>query len=283
MKVPQKVGKYELLRQIGRGSTGMIYESQDPSSGEKVAIKIAIPSKAKKSGDVSQGNKILLREANTAKHLDHPNILKMLSADMDEGVFYIVMELVEGGKTLKRYCLEKNLLPYHVVMDIIYKCAKALDYAHRCGIIHRDIKPGNILLTKDMDVRIADFSIASIMHTEEDAQSLGEFLGSPRYMSPEQIQGDKLTIQSDLFSLGIVMFEMITGQHPFYAKRFSLLVHKIINSQQPLLREYRKDVPVVLERIVHHALAKNVKKRYQQGLNMAADLNLAYECAVPAK
>ena len=158
------------------------------------------------------------------------------------------MELVEGGHTLKPYCKPDNLLPYEQVVEIIFKCAKALDYAHRVGVIHRDIKPTNILLTKDMDVKFCDFSIAHLMTEEAESTMPTGFVGSPRYMSPEQVQEDMITNQTDLFSLGIVMYELLTGKHPYAADGFSRLIYKIINEQPPALRNYRKDIPEILSR-----------------------------------
>jgi len=187
------------------------------------------------------------------------------------------MELVEGGHTLKPYCKPDNLLPYEQVVEIIFKCAKALDYAHRIGVIHRDIKPTNILLTKDMDVKFCDFSIAHLMTEEAETTMPTGFVGSPRYMSPEQVQEDMITNQTDLFSLGIVMYELLTGKHPFAADGFSRLIYKITNEQPPKLRSYRKDIPEIFEKIIHHVLQKNPEKRYKMGLNMAADLSLAFD------
>jgi serine/threonine protein kinase len=276
-KIPEKLGKYEIQDQIGRGSMGIVYQGFDPFSNRKVAVKVALAAslKDKESGD--RYRTMFFNEAHTAGMLKHSNILEILDAGADGEDCYIVMELVEGANTLKSYCQPDTLLPMERVIEIVFKCAKALDYAHRKGVVHRDIKPTNILVTPDMDVKIGDFSIAHVISSETTNTMPMGFVGSPRYMSPEQVQEDVITNQTDLFSLGIVMYELLTGHHPFSTDSFSRLIHKIIHEKQLPLRTYRADIPEVLERIVYHALQKNTDKRYKMGLNMAADLSLAFD------
>ena len=275
--IPEKLGKYEIQNQIGRGSMGIVYQGYDPFSDSLVAVKVAISEALKDRVSGQRYRKMFFNEAHTAGLLKHPNIISILDAGVDEEECYIVMELVEGGNTLKTYCRADNLLPVEQVVEIIFKCAKALDYAHRQGVVHRDIKPTNILLTQDNDIKIGDFSIAHVISTDTTNTMPIGFVGSPRYMSPEQVQEDSISSQSDLFSLGIVMYELLTGKHPFIADSFSRLIHKIINEQQPPLSTYRSDLPEILERIVHHALQKAPSKRYTMGLNLAADLSLAFD------
>ena len=275
--VPEKLGKYEIKKQVGRGSMGIVYEGYDPFTDSMVAVKVARSEALKNPEAGARYRKMFFNEAHTAGKLKHPNIIEILDAGADGESCYIVMELVPGGKTLKQYCSTENLLPYEKVVEIIFKCAKALDYAHREGVIHRDIKPSNILVTDDIDIKISDFSIAHIMSADTSATMPMGFVGSPRYMSPEQVQEDSINNQTDLFSLGIVMYELICGKHPFIADGFSRLIHKIINERQPPLRTYRSDVPEILEKIVYHALEKDTAKRYKMGLNLAADLSLAFD------
>lgn len=275
--VPEKLGKYEIRKQIGRGSMGIVYEGYDPFTDHLVAVKVARSEALKNPEAGARYRKMFFNEAHTAGKLKHPNIIEILDAGADGESCYIVMELVPGGKTLKQYCSPEGLLPYRRAVEIIFKCAKALDYAHREGVIHRDIKPTNILITNDMDIKIGDFSIAHVMTADASATLPMGFVGSPRYMSPEQVQEDNITNQTDLFSLGIVMYELFTGRHPFVADGFSRLIHKIINERQPSLRTYRSDVPEILEKIVYHALEKDPVKRYKMGLNLAADLSLAFD------
>ncbi|MEJ2093960.1 MAG: serine/threonine-protein kinase [Gammaproteobacteria bacterium] len=275
--VPEKLGKYEIKRQIGRGSMGIVYEGYDPFSDNVVAVKVARSDALKNPDAGARFRKMFFNEAHTAGKLKHPNIVEILDAGADGEACYIVMEMVRGGRTLKQYTTPNNLLPYEQVIEIMFKCAKALDYAHREGVIHRDIKPTNILVTDDMDVKIGDFSIAHLMTADTAATMPLGFVGSPRYMSPEQVQEDNITNQTDLFSLGIVMYELFTGKHPFAADGFSRLIHKITNERQPPLKTYRTDIPEILEKIVYHALEKDTRKRYKMGLNLAGDLSLAFD------
>jgi serine/threonine protein kinase len=275
--IPEKLGKYEIEGQIGRGSMGIVYQAYDPFEDRKVAVKVALADSLRDKEFGARYRKMFFNEAHTAGMLRHPNILEILDAGADGDECYIVMELVGNGETLKSFCRPDNLLEIHHVVEIVFKCAKALDYAHRQGVIHRDIKPTNILLTSDMDVKIGDFSIAHLVKADTTQTMPMGFVGSPRYMSPEQVQEDTITNQTDLFSLGIVMYELLTGKHPFSADSFSRLIHKIINERPPLLSTYRADIPEILEKIVHHAMQKQPAKRYRMGLNMAADLSLAFD------
>jgi eukaryotic-like serine/threonine-protein kinase len=281
MNIPEKLGKYEIQEQVGRGSMGIVYKGHDPFADRDVAVKVALSDSLNDKESGERYRKMFFNEAHTAGTLKHPNIVEILDAGVEESDdgdhCYIVMELIEGGETLKSHCNAKNLLPLELVVEIVFKCAKALDYAHRNGVVHRDIKPTNILLTKDQDVKIADFSIAHLMTSDTTNTMPMGFVGSPRYMSPEQVQEDVITNQTDLFSLGIVMYELLTGKHPFAADSFSRLIHMIINEKPPPLNTHRSDVPEILEKIIHHALQKNPEKRYTMGLNFAADLSLAFD------
>ncbi|MDZ7735856.1 MAG: serine/threonine-protein kinase [Gammaproteobacteria bacterium] len=169
------------------------------------------------------------------------------------------------------------MLPLEKVIEIVFKCAKALDYAHRQGIVHRDIKPSNMLVTTDQDIKIGDFSIAHINKMDAtETQPLG-MIGSPRYMSPEQLREDFVTSQSDLFSLGVVMYELLTGRHPFYAENFSRLVGKVLNEEPPDMCSYRSDLPKSLEPIMRKSLAKDIGERYITGLDLASDLSRLFD------
>jgi eukaryotic-like serine/threonine-protein kinase len=275
--IPEKIGKYEIQKQVGKGSMGIVYQSYDPYIEKDVAIKVALVESLRDRESGEQYRKMFFNEAHTAGLLKHPNIVSIIDAGAEGEDCYIVMELVEGGKTLKPYCQPDNLLPLEQVIEIIFKCAKALDYAHRQGVVHRDIKPTNILINEDMDIKIADFSIAHVVTSDTTHTMPMGFVGSPRYMSPEQVQEDNISNQTDLFSLGIVMYELLTGKHPFLADSFSRLIHMIINEKPPPMRTYRADLPEILEKIVYHALQKSKERRYKMGLNMAADLSLSFD------
>ena len=273
---PERLGKYEIEQEIGRGSMGIVYRAYDPYIDRLVAVKVALTDALKDKDTGERFRKMFFNEAHTAGMLRHPNILDIFDAGVHDDLCYIVMELVANGGTLRRYCRPDKLLPMNQAAELIFKCAKALDYAHRQGVIHRDIKPSNILLTEDMDVKIADFSIAHAARTDTTQTMPLGFVGSPRYMSPEQVHEDVITNQADLFSLGIVAYELFTGKHPFGGESFSSLVHKIVNEEPTPMTNYRSDVPEVLERIIRRALEKSVGRRYRMGLDMASDLSMAF-------
>lgn len=276
MSMVSKLGKYEIVREVGRGSMGVVYQAYDPYIDRQVAVKVALADALKDRESSERFRKMFFNEAHTAGMLRHPNILDIFDAGVDAEMCYIVMELVENGDTLRSFCKRDNLLPVNQVAELIFRCAKALDYAHRQGVIHRDIKPSNILLTQDMDVKIADFSIAHINRTDLSQTMPMGFVGSPRYMSPEQVQEDNITHQTDLFSLGIVCYELLTGHHPFGGESFSNLMHRVANEDPVPLETYRSDLPPILSRIVIKSLEKQPERRYRMGIDMACDLSTAF-------
>jgi len=276
-EVPERLGKYEVRSEISRGSMGIVYLGHDPYIDRPVAIKVALADSLNDKESGARYRKMFFNEAHTAGKLAHPNIVSIFDAGADEDTCYIVMEFIDGGETLKNYTRADNLLPVEKVVEIIFKCAKALDYAHRQGVVHRDIKPSNLLVTKDIDVKIADFSIAHINKPDSTTTQQAGMMGSPKYMSPEQLREESVGTQTDLFSLGLVMYEMLTGKHPFAAENFSRLVNRILNEEAPPLRDMRADLPEVLEPIVRKAIAKKLEDRYQMGLDLAADLSKTFE------
>ena len=277
MGVPNKLGKYDVLSEIDRGSMGTVYLGHDPYTDRSVAIKVAHADVLKHEESGERFRKMFFNEAHTAGCLNHPNIVGVHDAGTDEDVCYIVMELIKGGGTLKPYCTPENLLPIEKVAEIIFKCAKALDYAHKQGVVHRDIKPSNILLEAGMEVKIADFSIAQLSRSDDAATQQIGLMGSPRYMSPEQLKDGEIGHQTDLFSLGIVMYEMLVGKHPFNAGHFSQLVAKILNEDPPPLKNLRPELPDALVDMFAKATKKDIKDRYQTGLEFAIDLSKAFE------
>lgn len=273
---PTKLGKYEVAEEVGRGSMGAVFKAHDPFVNRTVAVKMAIADALQDKNSSERFRKMFFNEAHTAGMLRHPNILDIFDAGVDEDKCYIVMEFVDDGKTLKEHITADKLLPLKEVAEIIFKCAQALDYAHRQGVIHRDIKPSNILLTDDFDIKIADFSIAHIARADMTETMPMGFVGSPRYMSPEQVQEDVITNQTDIFSLGIVAYEMLTGRHPFGGETFSSLIHKVINEEPQPLSQYRFDLPEGLEAIIAKSLEKNTTRRYRTGLDFASDLSTVF-------
>ena len=183
------------------------------------------------------------------------------------------MEYVRGVATLESHCHRKSLLSFEAVADIVFKCAEALDYAHRKGVIHRDIKPGNILLGENGAVKLADFSIALLADPHLFDTQLMVPAGSPLYMSPEQIREDEVTGQSDLFSLGVVLYELLSGRHPFMADTLAGVTHRVVHEPHPPISRHAPQVPVSLQRLVDKALAKERGQRYASALDFAADLS----------
>lgn len=274
---PEKIGKYRIIEEVGKGSMGTVYSAHDPFGDRKVAIKLAHPQYLNEKETGERFKKLFFNEAQAAGVLNHPSILNIFDADVDGNNCYLVMEYINDAKTLDPYCKPDTLLPIREVVGIIYKVAKALDYAHRQGIIHRDIKPNNILQTDTLDIKIADFSIAMIIREDFMETQFHGFLGSPLYMSPEQINEWQISTNTDIFSLGIVMYEMLTGHHPFKADNLSAIAKKISSEKPPPLSEFRNDVPEGLEYALNRMLKKKADKRYSMGLDLAADLALIFE------
>ena len=271
------LGKYDVVDEIGRGSMGIVYLGHDPFTGRDVAIKVALPESLQDKRGGARYRKLFFNEAKVAGQLRHPNIVGVYDAGVEDEVCYIVMELIPGGRTLHDHCQPESLLPIEDVVRIIFKSARALDYAHRQGVIHRDIKPRNILLTEDSEVKLSDFSIA--LRTQGDATDtqVHGYIGSPLYMSPEQVRDDTITNQTDIFSLGVVMYELLTGRHPFAADNLPAIAHRITEKMHTPLLEMRPDAPQILARILDRALCKNAAQRYRMGLDLAADLSLVYD------
>jgi serine/threonine protein kinase len=201
--------------------------------------------------------------------------MPIYDAGEEHGHCYIVTEHVHGARTLSAYCRAENLLRIDQVVEILFKCAKALHYAHSRGVIHRDIKPSNLMLTQDGDVRIIDFGIALV--ADSDISRIEGIAGSPSYMSPEQVQSIELTPRSDLYSLGAVMYELLTGVRPFRAGNLAKLLHQIVYATPPPIHSLRPDIPEELENVVATALQKDPDKRYRNGADFAAALTRVHQ------
>lgn len=262
-----QIGKYEIVGVAGKGNMGTVYEGYDPFTDTKVAIKLC---PITEGSGFRLARKMFYNEAHTAGALDHANILSVLDAGEHEQQPYIVMEYVAGGETLRSRINPQSLLPPARTVEILYQCAKALDYAHRRGVIHRDIKPSNIMMTSDGAPKIGDFGIAH--HALSDATQVLGMLGSPRYMSPEQAQEGDLTHRTDLYSLGVVAYELLCGHPPFLAGNITALARKIVNEPPRPLRDHRTDLPPALIAIVERAMAKDPGQRFASGQEMALEL-----------
>ena len=271
---PERIGKYYVVHEVGRGSTGTVYLSHDPFYGRDVAIKLY---HATSNDDAESRNarRMFMGEAKMVGKLQHPTIVPIFDAGEEDGRRYVVTEHVHGARTLSAYCRAGSLLPIDQVVSIMYKCAKALHYAHSRGVVHRDIKPSNILLTQDGDVRIVDFGIALV--ADSDVSRLEGVAGSPAYMSPEQVQGLELDARSDLYSLGAVMYEMLCGQRPFRAGALGKLLRQVVQAEAESLRLIRPEIPGELEEVVKRALQKEPNNRYRTGTEFAAELTRVHQ------
>ena len=272
--VPEKIGKYVIINKVGKGSTGTVYLSHDPYYRRDVAIKVYNIEEDSNPDRANVSRKMFYNEAHMVGMLQHPNIMPIYDAGEEGGKYYVVTEHVQGARTLAAYCRPDNLLRVDDVVEIIYKCAKALHYSHGRGVIHRDVKPSNVMLTIDNDVRIIDFGIA--ICNDSDVSRIEGIAGSPSYMSPEQVQSEDLTPRSDLYSLGAVLYELLTGFRPFRADNLSKLLHQIVYATPPPIHTYRDDIPEELENVVAMTMQKDPDKRCTSGAAMAADLTRVY-------
>jgi serine/threonine protein kinase len=270
VELPERIGGYSVLDVAGSGNMAIVYTGYDPEGDRDVAIKVC-ELKGVDDRLMVRQRKLFFNEVRTAQLLDHPNIVRVLDSGEQGRQLYLVMEHVGGSQSLSDYCAPDNLLPVEQVAQIAYTVARALDYAHRRGVIHRDIKPSNILLTPAGLLKIADFGVAQNDIGDNTTQVLGLF-GSPYYMSPEQVRDQPLTGQTDLYALGVVMFELLTGRRPFLATKFDALLDLILHKPAPSVRELRSEVPEALARIVATALEKDTGRRYRCGREMASDL-----------
>ncbi|NTV09285.1 MAG: protein kinase [Zoogloea sp.] len=274
-ETPRKIGKYRIVREIGRGATATVYLAENPHYPEPVALKlIRFEDKAR---DEAKWNrrlmKLLRAELDVSKRLDHPGIIKIFDTAIEPDRAYIVMEYFPG-ETLERYCSFERLLPVHRAIGIVFKCCMALDYAYRQGIIHRDIKPANILVDDQDNVKLTDFGLALNINKKSESDStfiMG--VGSPAYMSPEQIKGYPLNQKTDLFSLGVVLFHLLTGRLPFRAKNPAQLIYRIVNTDPPPVSHLVPDMPEQMDEVIRKALEKDLYSRYKNGAEFAKDLS----------
>lgn len=273
--LPAQIGKFKILGLAGKGAMGCVYVAHDPVVDRKVAVKVATISEDDLGGNLRTVRQLFFNEAQAAGALDHPNILTIYDAGDADGQFYIAMEYVEGAKTLRNYTAPDRLPPVETVLRLMRQCADALDYAHSRGVTHRDIKPANIMLTKAGEVKICDFGIAQ--RTQADLTQVLGWFGSPLYMSPEQARDGPIGAQSDLFSLGVVMYELLTGQPPFAAKDVAGVVSNVLHKEPEPVTALRPELSKRLDAVLRRALAKDPGERYASGAEMAADLVQALE------
>lgn len=265
------LGRYTIESELGKGSMGAVYLGNDPKISRTVAIKTMALSQEFEDDKLIEVRERFFREAKTAGRLTHPNIVTIYDAGEEQDLAYIAMEFLKGND-LTKYIKKNTLLPVTQVLSIIQRAADGIDYAHQNNIVHRDIKPANIMWDSKTDVlKITDFGIARI--TDLSKTKTGMVLGTPAYMSPEQLSGKKVTGQSDIFSLGIMLFQMVTGKLPFTADSMAAVMYKIANDPHPEPQVINHKVPKCVTVVINRAMEKDINKRYKRGKEMVADIS----------
>ncbi|MGH8455729.1 MAG: protein kinase domain-containing protein [Stenotrophobium sp.] len=267
---PQKIGKYEVREEIGRGTCGVVYRGFDPFVQREVALKVALQPSGS-SPQKSEHERAFFAEARAAGRLSHPHIVSLYDAGAENELSYLVMEHVDGHTLVPLCARNAPRAPLEQVIDISFKCARALDYAHSKGVMHRDIKPGNIMLTRDGVTKLMDFSIATVDAQQAPAQYQTP-VGSPRYMSPEQSQCKPLSPASDLYALGAVMYHLLTGEPPFTVNDPKQLFEDVTTRIAPRVDLLRPDLPAPMTDIIARLLLKNPAERCRSGRELAAEL-----------
>jgi eukaryotic-like serine/threonine-protein kinase len=273
-----QVGKYEIQTLLGKGATGTVYLAKDTFTGRQVALKTIEPEvfHDPEFGAVYKAQ--FQNEASLAGKIRHPHIVTIFDAVVGEDSGHIAMEVVTGGD-LSQYVKPEALLPPADVLQIGFKCCGALDYAYReQGIVHRDIKPANIMVTKDSDVKIADFG-AAFLRKSKTSQTTA--MGSPFYMAPEQIEGKELNFHSDMYSLGVVLYELLTGKRPFQASSIEALVQQILLEEPAAPSKLRKGLPPIVDNVVLRAMKKRPEQRYATWAQFSVELSKAVGSVLP--
>jgi serine/threonine-protein kinase len=270
-----KLGRYQIDREIGRGAMGMVYLGHDDKIGRTVAIKTMMLSSDIEESLRDEVRTRFFREAEAAGRLDHPNIVTVYDVGEEQDLAYIAMDYLKG-KDLTAYTTTKTRLPVSQVFNIITSIAMALDYAHRQHVVHRDIKPANIIYDQEKNIaKVTDFGVACL--TDASKTKTGTVLGSPYYMSPEQLAGKKVDGRADLFSLGVTLYQMLSGALPFNGDSIANLMYNIANEEHPDIRRFRHDLPNCVQKLVNKALQKDVAQRFQTGKDMVLAMKRCQE------
>ena len=266
----RKLGRYEIDRVLGRGAMATVYLGRDPKINRKVAIKTVALAKEFDEAELQDARIQFRREAESAGRLNHPNIIAIYDAGEDDDVSYLAMEYFEGVSLLQ-HIQPDNLMPPKWVLELVARAAEALDYAHRQNVVHRDIKPANLMYHAATDtLKLTDFGIARL--TDSSRTKTGIILGTPSYMSPEQLSASGVTGQSDLYSLGVTMYQLLTGSAPFRADSIPKLMDKIMNEDHRPTSELRNDLPACIDSIMSKSMAKDPAERFASGREMAIQL-----------
>ncbi len=271
---PEKLGRYEILDELGKGAMGIVYLARDPLIGRQLALKTFRLGYSAGDQELEQFRERFVREAQSAGILSHPNIVAIHDVAVDPGGdYFIAMEYVEGTD-LKILMQRQGRLDLRFAVEVVAQIADGLGYAHSKGVVHRDIKPANIIITTDKQAKITDFGIARVEASNLTVE--GQLLGTPNYMAPEQIQGKEVDHRADIFSLGVMLYELLTGKKPFAADNLSAVTHRIVFEPFPPLEETMPGLPAGLHQVLDRALAKDSDERYSQGGEMAADLRAVF-------
>ncbi|MDR2880359.1 MAG: protein kinase [Azoarcus sp.] len=276
--LPERIGKYEIRRLLGEGATSSVYLAWDPFNQREVAVKQISPFFFKPPHRGRLFRQLLVNEASLAGKLKHPHIVQIYDAVVDVDNAYVAMEYVPGG-TLEALTHPGKLAPIERVIEIIFKCTRALDHAFHKGVIHRDIKPANILLSTADGTNICISDFGSAFQEKSEVTQIAN-LGSPAYMSPQQVREIQIDHRSDIYSLGVVMYQLLTGHLPFESDNSYNLIYSIISEKPLAVTEHRPEIPKELETIVHRAMEKDVERRYQNWGEFSHDLSLAFRNCV---
>ncbi|MCI4624361.1 MAG: serine/threonine-protein kinase [Candidatus Magnetoovum sp. WYHC-5] len=263
------LGRYEVLKELGRGAMGIVYLGKDPKINRDVAIK-TLRYEEIDDEQLREIKERFFREAEAAGKLNHPNIVKIFDVGEDQEIAYMAMELLHGTDLIK-FCSKNTRLSFGEILKVVSSVADALNYAHKNGVVHRDIKPANIMLLDNKDIRVTDFGIARVM--ESSKTQTGAVLGTPSYMSPEQIAGKKVDGRTDLFSLGVVFFELLCGEKPFKGDSIATLMYNITSADRPNVKDYESKVPKCIADIINKLLVKDADTRFQTGEEFINALN----------
>jgi CHASE2 domain-containing sensor protein/predicted Ser/Thr protein kinase len=266
-----KVGRYEVLEELGKGTMGLVYKGLDPKLNRPVALKIIRFSDEFGEDMIQEIKERFFREAEIAGRLSHPSIVTIYDVGEDEDLTYMAMEYLEG-EDLSHYCDEANLLPFEKALEVVANVADALQSAHESSVIHRDIKPANIMLIKTGGVKVTDFGIAKAVSSSKT--KTGVILGTPNYMSPEQIMGHRVDARTDIFSLGVLLFHLLTGHLPFHGKNLSNLLYHITQGRHPSVWKYNARLPKACDQIIAKALAKKPDDRFKTAKEVAKYLRI---------
>jgi eukaryotic-like serine/threonine-protein kinase len=270
--LPARIGRYLIRRELGRGMMGVVYEAHDPSLRRPVALKVVRLVFAVTEADKAAFEKRFLSEARIAGHLSHPGIVVAHDAGRDPatGLVYLAFELLEG-KTLAEMTTDGGRLPWRRAFEIVASVAEALHYAHGQGVVHRDVKPANIMVLPTGEPKVLDFGLAKV-GASSDLTGAGQSVGTPLFMSPEQVQGAKLDGRSDLFSLGSVLYTLLTGTRAFAAENVTRIMHRVAGDDPPAASTIVRGLPAAADYLLARAMAKDAADRYADGRAMAEDL-----------